>query len=40
MNIDKDNQTQHGLDINAIGHVGVTDTTTVYTLKSNNNHSQ
>ena len=37
MNIDKGNQSQPGLDMDTIGHVGVNDTTTVYTLKTNDN---
>jgi hypothetical protein len=37
MNIDKGNQSQPGLDMDTIGHVGVSDTTTVYTLKTNDN---
>lgn len=37
MNIDKGNQTQPGADMDTIGHVGVSDTTTVYTLKVNDN---
>jgi hypothetical protein len=32
MNIDKGNQTQSGNDMKVIGHVGVSDTTTVFTL--------
>ena len=32
MNIDKSNQSQPGADMDTIGHVGVSDTTTVYTL--------
>ena len=39
MNIDKGNQTQPGADMDTIGHVGVSDTTTVYTLKTNDNIS-
>ena len=37
MNIDKGNQRIPGPDMDTIGHVGVTDTTTVYTLKTNSN---
>ena len=37
MNLDKGNQVTGGEDMYVIGHVGVTDTTTVYALKSNNN---
>jgi hypothetical protein len=37
MNIDKGNQSQPGLDMDTIGHVGVSDTTTVYTIKTNDN---
>lgn len=37
MNIDKGNQSQPGEDMDTIGHVGVTDTTTVYALKTNDN---
>jgi hypothetical protein len=37
MNIDKGNQSQPGPDMDTIGHVGVSDTTTVYTLKTNHN---
>jgi hypothetical protein len=37
MNIDKGNQTQPGADMDTIGHVGVSDTTTVYTMKINDN---
>jgi uncharacterized protein (TIGR02145 family) len=39
MNLDKCNQTCPGPDMDTIGHVGVADTTTVYTLKTNNNIS-
>ncbi len=39
MNIDKGNQSQPGTDMDTIGHVGVSDTTTVYTLKTNDNLS-
>ena len=40
MNIDKSNQMQPGADMDTIGHVGVTDTTTVYTIihRSNLSH--
>ncbi len=40
MNIDKANQAQPGTDMDTIGHVGVTDTTTVFTLihRSNATH--
>lgn len=37
MNIDKGNQSIPGMDMDTIGHVGVSDTTTVYTLKTNDN---
>jgi len=37
MNIDKDNQGNPGADMDTIGHVGVTDTTTVYTMINRNN---
>ena len=37
MNIDKANQKQPGIDMDTIGHVGVTDTTTEFTLISRNN---
>lgn len=37
MNIDKGNQSQPGVDMDTIGHVGVTDTTTVFAMKSNDN---
>jgi len=37
MNIDKGNQSIPGVDMDTIGHVGVSDTTTVYTLKTNSN---
>src|SRR4030095_3197646 len=37
MNIDKGNQSTPGADMDTIGHVGVNDTTTVYTLKTNSN---
>jgi hypothetical protein len=37
MNIDKGNQSQPGADMDTIGHVGVSDTTTVYTMKTNDN---
>jgi len=39
MNLDKGNQAIGGADMDTIGHVGVTDTTTVYALKTNSNHS-
>ena len=39
MNIDKGNQSQSGADMMAIGHVGVSDTTTVYAMKTNDNVS-
>jgi hypothetical protein len=39
MNIDKGNQSHPGPDMDTIGHVGVSDTTTVYTLKTNDNLS-
>ena len=39
MNIDKGNQSLPGADMDTIGHVGVSDTTTVYTLKTNDNVS-
>ncbi|MCH7972961.1 MAG: T9SS type A sorting domain-containing protein [Bacteroidetes bacterium] len=40
MNIDKGNQIQPGSDMDTIGHVGVSDTTTVFTLinRNNSNH--
>jgi hypothetical protein len=40
MNIDKDDQTRPGADMDTIGHVGVSDTTTVYTMihRSNGGH--
>jgi hypothetical protein len=40
MNIDKSNQSQPGVDMDTIGHVGVSDTTTKFTLidRSNTNH--
>lgn len=37
MNIDKSNQTQPGTDMDTIGHVGVTDTTTVFALIQRSN---
>jgi len=37
INIDKENQSNPGADMDTIGHVGVTDTTTVYTLINRNN---
>jgi len=37
MNIDKGNQSIPGADMDTIGHVGVSDTTTVYTIKTNDN---
>ncbi len=37
MNIDKGNQSQSGSQMNVIGHVGVADTTTVYTLIERSN---
>ena len=37
MNIDKGNQSIPGSDMDTIGHVGVSDTTTVYTIKTNDN---
>lgn len=37
MNLDKSNQINPGTDMDTIGHVGVSDTTTVYTLKTNTN---
>jgi len=37
MNLDKGNQTSSGEDMAAIGHVGVSDTTTVFTLISRSN---
>jgi hypothetical protein len=39
MNIDKGNQSNPGQDMDTIGHVGVSDTTTVYTFKTNDNIS-
>ena len=39
MNIDKGNQSQPGADMDTIGHVGVSDTTTVYAMKTNHNIS-
>lgn len=38
MNIDKSNQTEPGSDMDTIGHVGVSDTTEVFTLISRNNN--
>ncbi len=40
MNIDKGNQSQSGNDMEVIGNVGVTDTTTVYTLINRNNEAK
>lgn len=37
MNLDKGNQVQGGKDMISIGHIGVTDTTTEWTLKVNSN---
>lgn len=37
MNIDKGNQSAPGPDMDTIGHVGVTDTTTVWAIKTNDN---
>ncbi len=37
MNIDKGNQSQRGMDMDTIGHVGVNDTTTVWAEKTNDN---
>ena len=37
MNIDKGNQSSPGVDMDTIGHVGVSDTTTVFTLINRNN---
>jgi hypothetical protein len=39
MNIDKANQSQPGMDMDTIGHVGVSDTTTVFTLIHRDNAS-
>jgi hypothetical protein len=39
MNIDKANQSQPGMDMDTIGHVGVSDTTTVFTLIQRDNAS-
>jgi len=39
MNIDKGNQSQPGVDMDTIGHVGVSDTTTQFTLIENSNDS-
>jgi hypothetical protein len=40
MNIDKGNQSQSGTDMQVLGHIGVTDTTSVYTLIERNNTSK
>ena len=40
MNIDKGNQSQAGANMEVLGHVGVTDTTTVYTLIERTNESK
>lgn len=40
MNIDKNNQISPGPDMDTIGHIGVTDTTTVYTLINRNNSAR
>jgi hypothetical protein len=40
MNIDKSNQSMPGADMDTIGHIGVTDTTTVYTLIRRSNESR
>jgi hypothetical protein len=40
MNLDKNNQISPGTDMDTIGHVGVSDTTTVYTLKTNTNEGR
>jgi hypothetical protein len=40
MNLDKGNQSSSGEDMIAVGHVGVSDTTTVYTLIKRDNNSQ
>ena len=37
MNIDKGNQSTPGVDMDTIGHVGVSDTTSVYAMKTNDN---
>jgi hypothetical protein len=37
MNIDKGNQTIPGVDMDTIGHIGVSDTTTLFTLINRNN---
>jgi hypothetical protein len=39
MNIDKGNQVGRGVDMDTLGHVGVSDTTTVFTLINRNNSS-
>jgi hypothetical protein len=39
MNIDKDNQSQPGKDMDTIGHIGVSDTTSVFTLIARNNYT-
>ncbi|NJK96566.1 MAG: hypothetical protein HC905_18070 [Bacteroidales bacterium] len=39
MNIDKANQMQSGKDMKLIGHIGVADTTTVFTLIKRNNNA-
>lgn len=39
MNIDKSNQSQPGADMDTLGHIGVSDTTSVFTLISRNNFS-
>ena len=39
MNIDKGNQSIRGVDMDTIGHVGVSDTTTAFTLINNNNYT-
>ena len=39
MNIDKGNQANGGADMIVIGHVGVSDTTSEYTLKTNSNQN-
>lgn len=40
MNIDKGNQSMGGKDMEVIGHIGVSDTTTVFTLISRNNFTK
>jgi hypothetical protein len=40
MNIDKGNQSQPGTDMQVLGHIGVTDTTTVFTLIDRDNISK